>query len=55
MMLSSTMRTLIGGTAPSRSPRGREGFVDGLDRFPRLPLVLAGRGEEIRGGGVGAR
>ena len=55
IMLSSTMRTLIGGTAPSRRPRGKEGFVDGLDLLPRLPLILAGRGEEILGGGVAAR
>lgn len=49
-MLSSTMRTLIGGTAPSRRPRGN----DALGSFPlsRGFLVALGRGDEARGGGA---
>ena len=53
MMLSSTIRTLMGGTAPSRSPAGNLGWF-------AFVLVLfcpnLGRGEEVRsGGGVETR
>ena len=51
MMLSSTIRTLIGGTAPSRRPAGS---FSALSLGLRGPFVVAfnGRGEEARGGGV---
>ena len=48
MMLSSTIRTLMGGTVPSRRPAGSLGwFAFVFVRFcPNL-----GRGEEVRAGG----
>lgn len=50
MMLSSTIKTLIGGTDPSNSPAGRAGGSTGT--FLRFFLVLS-CGDEMRGvGGV---
>lgn len=54
MMLSSTIKTFIGGTPPLSMPAGREGwslfaFLDFLGR------EAIGRGEETRGGGVMVR
>lgn len=48
MMLSSTIRTLIGGTAPSRRPVGR--FEGALSAFLDFLDALLGRGEAMRGG-----
>jgi len=52
-MLSSTMRTLIGGTAPLSIPVGR----DGCSAFAFLVLFTraAGLGEDTLGGGVATR
>ena len=50
IMLSSTMRTFIGGTAPSRSPAGSFGGLSFVLR-PGF-CVFRGRGEETRGGGL---
>lgn len=48
MMLSSTIRTLMGGTAPSRRPAGSFGTV--LAVFLVLLKALFGRGEATRSG-----
>lgn len=53
-MLSSTIRTLIGGTAPSRRPAGSFGAVS-LGLREALLFAFRGRGEETRGGGVSVR
>ena len=53
MGLSSTMRTLMGGTEPSRRPVGMAGW-EGMF-FLELRFALVGRGEESRGGGVAVR
>ena len=53
MGLSSTMRTLMGGTEPSRRPVGGAGW-EGMP-FLGLRFALVGRGEESRGGGVAIR
>ena len=51
MMLSSTMRTLIGGTEPLSIPAGREGWSE-LDFLFLFCLVFVDRGEGACGGGV---
>ena len=52
IILSSTIRTLIGGTAAFSIPVGNDG-LSALLGFPFLRA--AGRGEDIRGGGVCVR
>ena len=54
MMLSSTIKTLIGGTAPSSRPVGRLGAWT-LGLREDLWVVFNGRGEETRAGGVAVR
>ena len=54
MMLSSTIRTFMGGTPPLSIPAGR----DGWSLFAFLYFLgreVTGRGEETRGGGVMVR
>jgi len=51
MMLSSTINTLIGGTAAFSIPAGRFGWS-----FERLLFLRCwGRGDDTRGGGVATR
>jgi hypothetical protein len=50
MMLSSTIRTLIGGTAPLSIPVGNEGWSEFVFLF--FLGRLCGRGDDIRGGGA---
>jgi len=49
MMLSSTINTLMGGTAPFNSPAGSEGWSLSFLLFFGLDPTL---GDETRGGGV---
>ena len=49
-MLSSTINTLIGGTAPFSMPAGNEGWSELVFLF--FLGRLAGRGDDIRGGGT---
>ena len=55
IMLSSTIRTLIGGTPPSSGLWGTEGFRETFVLLCLLLLTLVGWGEETRGGGVVVR
>lgn len=50
MGLSSTMRTLMGGTVPLSIPAGRVSWSKFFLLFLGLPTD--GRGEEVRAGGV---
>lgn len=52
MMLSSTIRTLIGGTAPFNIPAGREGWSPLLAFFLLFLGLFVGRGLLTLGGGV---
>ena len=56
-MLSSTTRTLIGGTAISRRlvDVDREDFGLSIGDFLLRRAVLIGRGDDVRGGGVADR